>query len=177
MNSSHIKASLMSYYRFKRGFICAEECRCTGSEISDILVDTGTEIIDIEIKISKADLIKGEARKSKHYSYKNLSQSNKYYKKYYPNKFFICVPADLKSIAEQWVKDTNPLYGIIIYNPPYQWRSQINFERNLHFIKNAKSFNSVYSDKYFKEIMAKRLSSSVTNTMQKSIIKKEKNYG
>ena len=48
--SSDLKLALMHYYRFNYGFICAEECAN-----ADILVDTGTEIIEVEVKISKQD--------------------------------------------------------------------------------------------------------------------------
>lgn len=168
INSNYIKASLMSYYRFKRGYICVDECLCTGHEISDILVDTGDTIIDIEIKISKSDLITGEARKRKHNYYKQAEGKVRH-----PNKFYICVPANLKEVTEQWVSETNPLYGIIIYNPPMHFISPVNFEYNLHFIKHAKSINSKYSGEYFREIMAKRLSSSIANRMQKDIVKYE----
>lgn len=169
IGSYEIKASLMSYYRFKRGFICVDECQCTGYEISDILVDTGKCIIDIEIKISKSDLIKGEARKNKHTYYKDAQG-----KKRHPSKFYICVPRDLEETTIQWVKETNNDYGIIIYRPPKEFRIQrLDFEYNLHFIKNAKSFNSFYDKGYFQKIIAKRLASAYINNIQKQMIKYE----
>jgi len=167
INSFYIKAALMSYYRFKRGYLCVDECACTNGEISDILVDTGKAIIDIEIKISKSDLIKGEARKTKHNNYKSSQDS-----KFRPNKFYLCVPEELREVAEEWVTETNPKYGIIICSSPIvRWGHDL--ENCLQFIKNAQNFNKLYSGEYYKERIAKRLSSARTTTFQKAIIKAE----
>lgn len=172
INSNTIKASLLSYYRFKRGYICVDECQCTSYEISDILVDTGKAILDIEIKISKSDLIRGEARKKKHEYYKKVEKFPYAGKRRHPNKFFICVPENLKEVAIQWVEETNKNYGIIIYTPPKEFRYQrLDFEYNLQFIKHAKSFNSCYDKEYFQEVIAKRLTSAYINNKQKAIIK------
>lgn len=55
ITSSDLKLALMHYYRFNYGYVCAEE-----ATNADILVDTGKEIIEIEVKIGKGDLIEGE---------------------------------------------------------------------------------------------------------------------
>jgi hypothetical protein len=168
MGSLGMKASLMSYYRYKRGYICVDECRCMYSQISDVLVDTGKEIIDVEIKVTKSDLIRGEAKKDKHRAYKVAEG-----KKCHPNKFILCVPEKLKDVAIEWVKETNNNYGIVIYTPPtngFRYK-RADFEHNLHFIKNAKSFNSLYNKEYFQERIAKRLSSALTNKYQETLIK------
>ena len=61
-----LKLALLQYFRFKRQGVCVEEFRG-----ADIIVDTGKEIIEVEVKITKADLINGEKRKQwKHESYK-----------------------------------------------------------------------------------------------------------
>lgn len=164
-NSYDIKACLMSYYRFKKRYVCIDECTCCG--VSDILVDTGKAIYDIEIKVSKSDLIRGEARKYKHESYRTCKG-----KKGYPNKFYICVPDYLKEVAEQWVEETNDKYGIILFKTDIEFNYRTDFLIALQFLKTAKCLNKQYSGEYFKEIIAKRLSSSVANTMQKEILTK-----
>ena len=103
ITSLDIKIALMEYFRFKRQFICAEEVFCQG--MADILVDTGSSIIEVEVKISKSDLIHGEAKKPKH---NRIS-------KYSPNLFYVCVPTDLIQIGKEWVNKVNKKYGIIEY--------------------------------------------------------------
>ena len=68
-------------------------------------------IIEVEVKITKSDLWKGEAKKPKHKFYKN--PNNHYY--HVPNKFYICVPTILIEEAKKWVEATNNKYGIINY--------------------------------------------------------------
>ncbi|KKM06033.1 hypothetical protein LCGC14_1748160, partial [marine sediment metagenome] len=105
MNSFEIKHAVMSYFRFTRQCLCASECLN-----NDVMIITkGGITIDVEIKINKYDLWKGEARKLKHRGYKS-----KYFNTdYYANKFYICVPTNLLDEAEKWVKTTNNKYGII----------------------------------------------------------------
>jgi hypothetical protein len=170
INSKQIKASLMSYYRFKRGYICVDEASCSGG-LSDVLVDTGKYIIDVEVKISKSDLINGEAKKSKHYMYKNCDGHH-----YYPNKFVVCVPENLRTVAEEWVLTTNKKYGILVYTPPVKGfrHKRADFESNLLTVRNAKSFNKCYNGEYFGHIISKRLSSALINSYQVDLINKNK---
>ena len=79
--SLQIKYALMWYFRFQRQWICADEVY-NGGSISDILVDTEKYTMDVEIKISKDDLIRGEAKKPKHKNWHNRMT----------NKFALCVP-------------------------------------------------------------------------------------
>lgn len=100
----------MSYFRFKRQWICASECLD-----NDVMAITGKNVIEVEIKTNKYDLWKGEARKSKHKKYKNLNDS--YWKDarvFVPTKFYICVPKNLEEEAIKWVASINDKYGIII---------------------------------------------------------------
>ena len=118
-----IKHALMYYFRFQRQCICASECLN-----NDVMVATkGGMVSEIEVKISKYDLWKGEAKKSKHKLYKN------YHARYnIPNKFYICVPTILIEEAKNWVEATNNKYGIIRYIS----------SNNLEFIKKAKKLHS-----------------------------------
>ena len=108
MNSSEIKHALMYYFRFKRQWICASECLN-----NDVMAITNKDIIDVEIKINKYDLWKGEAKKSKHIFYKR--EMPEWFKFHHANRFYICVPKNLEEEAINWVKETNNKYGIIIY--------------------------------------------------------------
>ena len=103
MTSLQIKHALLSYFRFKRQYICASECMD-----NDVMVITNKGIIEVEVKVNKYDLWKGEAKKTKHKSYTNLLNSN------IPNRFYICVSEELKEEAIKWVESVNKKYGIIL---------------------------------------------------------------
>ena len=109
MTSLEIKHALMWYFRFKRQWLCATECLC-----NDVMAITDKDIIEVEIKINKYDLWKGEAKKDKHEKFRNPFYSNRLSSE--ANRFYICVPISLREEAEKWVKATNDKYGIIEYN-------------------------------------------------------------
>jgi len=103
LTSCQIKYALMSYFRFTRQWICASECMD-----NDVMVLGNKGIIEVEVKVSKYDLWKGEARKPKHARWKE--ESSRYYR---PNKFYICTEKHLIEEATKWVEETNSKYGII----------------------------------------------------------------
>ena len=107
LNANNIRTILMYYYRFKRQFPCVDEVKTDCNELADVLVMTKKHMIEIEIKTSKHDLIKGEARKSKH---------NKEDEKRIINKFFICVPTELIEETTKWIGQINSKYGLIEFN-------------------------------------------------------------
>ena len=108
MNSLEIKHALLSYFRFKRQWICASECMD-----NDIMVITNKGTIEVEVKVNKYDLWKGEAKKSKHRIYKDFTNP---YTQYHdrPNRFYICIPEELKDEAIKWVETINKKYGILL---------------------------------------------------------------
>ena len=74
-----IKFALLSYFRFKRQWVCVDECMN-----ADVVADTGKQIIEVEVKVSKSDLMQGEAKKEwKHDNYRHLRYGN-----YIPNKYY-----------------------------------------------------------------------------------------
>lgn len=109
MNALEIKHAVMYYFRFKRQWICGSECFD-----NDVMVFTGKMVLEIEVKVSKSDLWHGEAKKSKHGSYKLVTGFNV---GWIPNKFYIAVPETLSQEAEKWVEATNSKYGILICSP------------------------------------------------------------
>lgn len=144
MNSYEIKHALLSYFRFKRQCICASECMN-----NDVMVIMGEDIIEVEVKINKYDLWKGEAKKSKHRIYKDLTNP---YTQYYdrPNRFYICVPEELKEEAIKWVKSVNKKYGIIIC------KKRSYFPYSTFIIKRAKPLHNE-SNKSLKERIMMRV--------------------
>ena len=112
IHSGHIKEALMHYFRFKRGWACADEVY-SGNFIGDIIVDTGKWTMEVEIKTSKHDLISGEARKNTKWG----KGKNKHaeWKIGRANKFALCIPESLLEVAEEWIEKTNKRYGLYIY--------------------------------------------------------------
>ncbi len=146
MTSLEIKHALLSYFRFNRQCICASECMN-----NDVMVITQNGLtIDIEIKISKYDLWKGEARKRKHKGYKINPNKN-----YRANKFYICVPTELLDEAEKWVNTINDKYGIIEC-------SKRNFIPNhIYIIKKASILHKFKSERLANKIMMRVCSENI----------------
>jgi hypothetical protein len=153
INAFNIRAILMYYYRYKRQFNCVGEVSTDYGELADVLVMTKKHILEIEIKISKHDLIKGEARKKKH---------KKEDSKRHINKYFICVPTELVDVAKEWIEKTNPKYGLIEFRTAVSKQDFCKYENLIHFRHNAK----LLQPKCYpitKERLIKRLSSALTN--------------
>ncbi len=163
VTSYDLKLALLQYFRFKRQWVCVDEF-----DAMDIAVDTGKEIIEVEVKMTKGDLIHGEAKKeanrSKHYWYTRPNPGP-----YKPNKFMLCVPEFLVDTAKRWVNEINIGYGIIACDTEriariqethycHWWREQ------LRIAKHAKQLHANYSDT-LKWGIAKRASSKLTKLM------------
>ena len=152
IHSGNIRAVLMYYYRFKRQFICCSEVKTDFYELSDLLVDTGSKFIEIEIKCSKHDLIKGEARKEKH---KRPNESRLI------NEFYVCVPTELVEDAKLWIAMVNPNYGLIEFNSDIAKNHNYQNPFILNFIFKAKCLQAMYRP-ILKTHLLKRLSSALT---------------
>lgn len=153
IHSGNIKTVLMYYYRFKRQFIACDEVKTDCNELSDILVMTKKEFIEIEIKTSKSDLINGEKSKDKH---KKLNE------KRLVNKFYICVPTELVEDAKLWIAQTNINYGLIEFRTEIAKGICYDYETLLLFSFDAKSLQPTFSEDLKTKII-KRLSSALTN--------------
>lgn len=118
MDSGYMKAALSAYFRFKRGIkFIATEC---GYYNSDFLAITKKALIEIEIKISKADL-NAEFKKPKHKVYADARSD------WTPNQFYFAVPQELAEYAVAKCIDTK--YGVCVIekaqgrrkSAQYQW--------------------------------------------------------
>jgi len=160
----HLKTALMSYFRFRRQYVAADECDCgCANETCDVLVlDKEGYAIDVEVKISKADLWTGEGRKKKHGIYKSSSENGPTNT---PNFFYVCVPSELIDEAKKWVKEINPKYGIIEFltssYPPYGR----GWEHMTSIRKQAKILHDKINVKW-NRILLKRLSSAMCGVYQ-----------
>lgn len=150
ISSTHIKCALYAYWRYRKQFICADEVGVCQTD-ADIIVDTGGFLFEIEVKISRSDLIQGEKRKDKHLRY--LGQAVKSI----PNQFYICVPTKLVDVAKEWATKTNPKYGVLEYVVDDGYRK---WEQRIRVAKRAKFLHENKISDWQKERIARRLSSA-----------------
>lgn len=158
ITSTHIKTALLSYWRFKRQFSCGDEVSVCYTSM-DIMVDTGGFLFEIEVKISKSDLVQGEKRKDKHERYGHIDDGKMTRQaKYIPNQYFICVPSELVEVAKEWCDKTNSKYGVLEYKHKFlgyhKWEDQIKVARRAKFLHE----NPITTHQ--KEQLIRRMSSS-----------------
>lgn len=170
LNADIIKTAVLSYYRFKRQMKCVDEAWCgVAGEISDVLVESEKGFYDVEIKISKHDLWKGEARKYKHTRYKNSSTI-----KHGANYFIICVPESLLDEARKWVEEVNPNYGILVFLED-RWNNMCErklfsrIEELVWVTRSPKRLHDNISPR-LAEILIRRLCSAYITKRQREII-------
>lgn len=159
-NSLIIKTSLMSYFRFKRQWLCVDELKTGYNELADVVVDTGTDVREIEIKCDKYDLWKGEAKKRKH--------NTIFFRQI--NTFYLCVPTELVEEGLKWIEATNSKYGLIEFNSKLlEENGYKNWFKYLTFKKRAKTLNPNYHS--LKDKISYRLNSALINCYQNIILK------
>ena len=142
----------MWYWRYRRNIICAPELHN-----GDIVVYDVPFIHEIEIKRSKSDLWNGEARKDKHASY--LRGRYNFGTNGMPNKFSICVPINLQETAREWVKKTNPKYGLISFATDNIY--------DVWIMKSAKFIHTDIDKRFNHSLMRKLSSMAVENYADK----------
>ena len=163
ITSSDLKLALMHYYRFNYGYVCAEE-----AINADVLVDTGKEIIEVEVKIGKGDLIEGEKAKAlKHITY----IQERSYRRCFPNKFLFCVPTELVNEAVVWANKLNVNYGVIEFDSRGFQRAvemnKLSWANNNCYLtirKSAKKLHDKYDEKT-RFLLARRATSQCVNLM------------
>lgn len=159
-----LKLACLEQYRFTKQYVTVDECNNC-----DIIADSGKDIIEIEIKISKQDLLNGEkAKLSKHSSYKNATTRVRWN---IPNKYYFCVPNLLVEPAIKYANKLNPSYGVIQFDDEAFIKSLPNRKRCQHdeylkVVKKAKALHSSYSNKY-SMVISKRCSTKLITLLQK----------
>jgi hypothetical protein len=165
-----LKACLLHYYRFKRQCIAVDEFHC-----ADIIADNGKEIIEVEIKVSKSDLLNGEKKKFiKHHNYK---QGNGW-GFLHPNRYLFCVPEKLVDVALEYAKELNPNYGVIGFDSERflsyaeQYGNPMSFSSDfMRIAKSAKKLHEGYTERQCYQI-AKRASAKVASMYCEIVNKK-----
>ena len=154
-----LKLALLEYFRFNRQWVCIDELR-----LADVVADTGKDIIEVEIKISKGDLVNKECRKTKHQFYCVGQQ----YCGLHPNKFYFCVPESLVEFAMEMCLKLNPKYGVIAFNPyvfkrHIQWNNKIPHRECLRMARTGKRLHESYTNHL--RAIAMRTSSKIITLM------------
>lgn len=176
INEFNIKFALLCYYRFKRQWICVDECMK-----ADIIADSGNHIIEVEIKTGKYDLFKeGTCKRFKHDSYMKLLHSERHlWNRYVPNKYYFCVPSIIKDEAIEYATSLNKRYGVIVFYEETFKRSLEQFNRlrmtnisifgdSILTVKSAQNLHNDYSKAYQNQI-AKRASCKLITMMHKEL--------
>lgn len=169
VTSFELKLALLEYYRFERQWIAVDEFMG-----ADVIVDTGTEIIEIEVKMVKNDLVNGERQKKlKHLNY----AQGKQHRRCHPNKFLFCVPVKLREVAEEMVAELNPKYGVIIFDDRWllgdlsRGYHSLFLSDYLCTVERAQKLHKGYPLKQQQRI-AKRCSSKLITQMQNKYTEK-----
>ena len=152
-----LKLALMGYFRFERQWICVDEFRG-----ADVIVDTGKDIIEVEVKISKGDLVNGEAKKYRKHNYYRTGRG-------LPNKFYFCVPEALVESAIAICEKFNSDYGVVAFNASVfeqhlQWKWNQPHRGCLRMAKTAKRLHK--SPASCRKAIAMRASSKVITLME-----------
>ena len=129
ITSTDIKIAVLSYYRYKKQAISADEVGFILGR-TDISVYKRGILAEIEIKTSKYDIWHGEKIKTpKHAIYRTLNFNVNGRRYTIPNYFYMCVPTELLAEAEKFVLTINEKYGILSYNESkhsYSWANDMS---------------------------------------------------
>lgn len=156
MDAYYIKYSLLHYYRYKRQYNYV----CTECQDADIQIANKNSLIEIEVKISKQDLLKDKL-KAKHQKFK----SKKVGRFLFPKFFFYAVPKELEETAKTFIKELNPNYGLIIVKEGL-------FGYNLEFVVNAKKLHDREITDRDILVITKRMASELTTLYKRCRIDK-----
>jgi hypothetical protein len=161
VTSFDLKLALLRYFRFERQWVCVDEFRG-----ADVIADTGKDIIEVEVKISKYDLMYGEEKKPmKHLLYR----MGKSFGRLHPNKFYFCVPETLVTTAINVSEALNSRYGIVAFNSDVfkrhiQWGWKAAHAQCLRMARQAKRLHESYIP--HQKAIAMRTSSKIVTLME-----------
>ncbi len=164
-----LKLALLDYFRFERQWVAVDEF--SGA---DVVCDTGTKVIEVEVKLAKNDLANGEKYKVlKHSAY---AKGNRH-RRCHPNEFYFCVPYQLMDAAVKVVETMNPKYGVIVFDSEKLSTDLGNGYRHaklsqyLCVVRRARKLHAGYPEKQRWHI-AKRATSKLITQMQAEYMEK-----
>ncbi len=134
LDSSVLKLAALSWLRYgkRMPIVCTE----VGRWNADVLGVSPSAAIEVEVKVSKADM-RAEFRNktSKHFLYENAQESSVHV----PNQFYFIVPSHLADEAVAIAGESAPKAGVISYNAerpgPYH-------REDVRVLKQAKKLKS-----------------------------------
>jgi hypothetical protein len=127
MDSKYIKAVLCHYFRFKRQ--CAYIATECGQFSSDFLAIHKNKLIEVEIKVSKADL-NNDFKKPKHRIYETTR------KIWVPNQFYFAVPSEMLKYAATKIVDKP--YGLLEILPSQTVNTDYDFPVHIDNLEKMK---------------------------------------
>lgn len=157
LTSEQIKIALISLYRFEKRF----EYVCTEFEFADITASDSKKLIEIEVKISLADL-KNESKKSTKIRKHQLNNLDGKPRKseHIPNEFYFAMPYELAQKKEviDYITSLNDKYGIITVTPIYS-KYHKKYVYDIRYYKRAKKLHDNKITRELLDKIVKRLSS------------------
>jgi hypothetical protein len=153
-----IKTALLDFYIFQRGAKLACTELWDGFSVADFIVLLKDVVIEIEIKISLADLYNDVKKGKECYNYENYEKSNRklvtkhevisdgrnlYYT---PNRFYFCVPTNIVKETIIFAKTLNSKYGVIEFITDARLKHSIKVVKRANNLHNANNV-SKYSNK------------------------------
>ena len=172
LSTPEMKYYILHYYRFQRQYpIAATEVTVFGSYVADVLTsDLEKEFIEVEIKISEADMLSDFQHKSmKHTAYldsvlhvegSTLSAADR---KYMPTKFLYAVPREMKNFAKEMIKGTP--YGLIVVDPNDATLGNNSF---IKVVKHSDIINRIYPKDLERRALM-RMSSEIVNLYESQL--------
>ena len=156
MTSKTIKAVILAYYRYKRGYFVATETNVSHGIADVVAVSKDLSIsVEIEVKVSKSDLKNEWGNKGTKHS-RLQDTANRY--QLVPNYFYFAMPASLYNDALQESIDLNghSSYGVMIVTDSYQ----------IEIVKQAKRLNKSKNDKFAHNLFLRATSELVNSYVQ-----------
>lgn len=125
ITSRMIKTRLLYYYRIERQYPIVNTEGINHSDVTAIKPDN---LVEVEIKINKSDLINEFEKPSKYKAMKHSQYLNKTRKRFIiPNQYYLCVTPELCDLAIELVNKYNNKYGVILFKPTRPIYSNIPF--------------------------------------------------
>jgi hypothetical protein len=155
ITSGIIKTALLHLYRFKKGFLAATEFRYELGIADVITLSKDNEIIEIEVKISKSDLL----AEMKHKETKHARISEHSLIKWTPNRYFLCVPTPLVKDAIEFCETVNPKYGVIEFDDS---KGLVRHPEDLLSVaRKSQKLHSEDRSVWFREFVTKRMNNDL----------------
>jgi hypothetical protein len=147
----------MSFYRFKKGYLCCSELSYSQG-IADVIAinDITGEVIEIEIKISKSDLLnESKHKKEKHQKFVEAALYDETSDPIIcPNKFYFAVPSYLIDDTKEYCLATNKDYGVLEFDCNHYYKLP---EYSIFYRRQAHKLHTAEVGCYFKPNLIKRI--------------------